>query len=146
MEPTFNPHPSVAKPAVPDPMDVDMQTQPSGAAPLADVDTADLWPIIVAFYVIQLDNGHFSRGKTKKLGADIKEARTKFQADIVLLSGCGEIGKGLERVKWERDIAKICHNGFDGFDICHQSHYTSIVRLSTITPTKYASLQCPLSK
>ena len=106
MQPIFKPHPSVAKPAVPDPMDVDMQTQPSGAAPLADVDTADLWPIIVAFYDIQLDNGRLSRDKKKKLGVDIKEARTEFQADIVLLSGCGEIGKGLERVKWERDIAE----------------------------------------
>ena len=97
MQPIFKPRPSVAKPAVPDPMDVDMQTQPSGAAPLADVDTAE---ITVAFYDIQLDNGRLSRDKKNKLGADIKEARTKFQADIVHLSGCGEIGKGVEREQW----------------------------------------------
>ena len=63
MEPKCNPQASVAKPAVPDRMDVDMQTQPSGAAPLDDVDTADLWPIIVAFYDIQLDNGRLCRDK-----------------------------------------------------------------------------------
>ena len=76
------------------------------------------------------------------LEKDIRTALNTFEADIVLLSECGEIEKGLDATLWLPMLRNICG---PGFYIQHQSHYTSIIRLATIEVTAGPSLQGPLT-
>ena len=84
-----------------------------------------------AFYNISWQNSRFEHHHRHEqmLTADIRTALGDFQADAVLLSECGEIGIGLDATKWLEMLRRICSSDFA---VCHQSHYTSIVRLSTM--------------
>ena len=100
--------------------------------------------LVVAFYNLTWDNGRFKQEKKheRTLGADIRAALEEFNADVLLLSECGEIGEGLTTMLWLPMLRRICG---PGFDIRHQSHYTSIIRLSTIDMKVEPSLQGPLT-
>ena len=54
---------------------------------------------VVAFYDISWDNARFRRAAhhEKTLAKDIKKALESFDADVVLLCECGEVGTGLDR-------------------------------------------------
>ena len=89
---------------------------------------------VVAFYNITWDSGRFKKKQDEdSLAQDLQKALNEFMADLVLLSECGEIGVGLPRKKWVSMIRDVCGSGFL---VCHQSHYTSIVRLATLKVTK----------
>ena len=89
---------------------------------------------VVVFYNITWGSRRFKRKKHEEtLAQDLQKALNEFEADLVLLSECGEIGVGLPRKKWVSMIRDICGSGFL---VCHQSHYTSIVRLATLKVTK----------
>ena len=89
---------------------------------------------VVALYNITWDSGRFqNKTHEETLAQDLQKALNEFEADLVLLSECGEIGVGLPRKKWVSMIRDICG---PGFLVCHQSHYTSIVRLATLKVTK----------
>ena len=89
---------------------------------------------VVAFYNITWDSGRCQNKRHEEtLAQDLQKALNEFEADLVLLSGCGEVGVGHDRSKWLPMIRDIC--GPD-FLVCHQSHYTSIVRQATVEVTK----------
>ena len=99
---------------------------------------------VVAFYDITWDNGRFKKEKKheKTLTDDLQRAIEDFNADLILLSGCGEIEEGLYKKLWLAMLRRICG---PGFVICHQSHYTSIVRFATMEVTKEPTLLGPLT-
>ena len=89
---------------------------------------------VVAFYNITWDSGRFQNKRHEEtLAQDLQKALNEFEADLVLLSECGEVGVGLDKSKWLPMIRRICG---PGFLVCHQSHYTSIVRHATVEVTK----------
>ena len=83
--------------------------------------------VSVGFYNITWQNSRFNQIARHKrtLEADLRAALDKFYTDVLLLSECGEVGKGLRTEKWLPMIRDICG---PGFDVQHQGHYTSIVR------------------
>ena len=70
----------------------------------------------------------------------LNEAIEHQIADVLLLSGCGDIRDGLGE-DWTQMIRSHCGSGFH---VMHQGHYTSIVRNSTVTVLEGPSLKCPL--
>ena len=64
--------------------------------------------------------------KTKSL-EDFKVALLEYDADLLLLSECGEIEEGLIECLWLPLVRKLAG---PGFAVTHQSHYASIVRRS----------------
>ena len=76
------------------------------------------------------------------LHQDLWEALDMKSADVVMLSGCGEVGKGLGE-RWLTLVRKICG---PGFCVVHQGHYTSIVRVHTVEVLEGPSLRGPLSR
>ena len=101
-------------------------------------------PCVVVFYNITWDNGRFKHQNKheRTLEADIRAALDEFNADVLLLSECGEVGIGLTVSLWMSMLRRICG---PGFEITHQSHYTSIIRISTIDIKVAPSLQGPLT-
>ena len=99
---------------------------------------------VIAFYNIGWDNNRFKRQKRheKTLAEDIQSALEDFNADVLLLSECGEIGIGLYSKHWDPMIRRI---GGPGFHVTHQGHYTSIVKLATMQITAEPSLLGPLT-
>ena len=101
-------------------------------------------PCIFAFYDITWDDGRFNClwKHEQTLRADIGAALNDFEADVVLLSECGEVGIGLTPTLWLPLLRRIC--GPD-FDVTHQGHYTSIVKRATMQITAEPSLRGPLT-
>ena len=83
-----------------------------------------------------------TRFKTRKkhaqtLSKDLWEARETMAADVILLCECGEIDDGLGE-EFLEVVRRCC--GPD-FDVAQQSHYTSIVRRSTVEVLEGPSLK-----
>ena len=76
------------------------------------------------------------------LGMDLWEATVTKAADVILLCECGEIDDGLGE-EFLEVVRRCC--GPD-FDVTHQSHYTSIVRRSTVEVLEGPSLKGPLCR
>ena len=74
------------------------------------------------------------------LRTDLLEAIETKNADVILLCECGEIGVGLGE-DWLNVVRRCCGPGFDA---THQSHYTSIVRKSTVEVLEGPSLKLSL--
>ena len=100
--------------------------------------------LVIAFYNITWDNSRFNNmdKHERTLTEDIKAALDTYNTDVLLLSECGAIGKGLYEDKWLPMLHRICG---DGYEVTHQAHYTSIVKLDTLQITVAPSLQGPLS-
>ena len=101
---------------------------------------------LIAFYNITWDNGRLT-GKDhekheKTLAEDLDVALKSYKADVVLLSECGEIEKGLSEKYWLPLVRKLAGSGFA---VKHQSHYTSIVRLSTVEIMEGPKLMGPMA-
>ena len=103
--------------------------------------------LVVAWYNITWPVGKVEgkghAGHERKLEADLKYAFTVLEADIVLLSECGEIEIGLPQKKWAAIMNRICG---DAFEWVHQSHYTSIVRRATVRVLDGPRLRGPLTQ
>ena len=88
---------------------------------------------VVAWYNITWElgklNGKDHEKHERLLRADLQHALLILGADIVLLSECGEIDKGLPEKRWVAILGAICG---DDYDITHRSHYTAIVKKSTV--------------
>ena len=82
------------------------------------------------------------RKHEKTLRRDLSEATETKVADVILLSECGEIGVGLGP-DWEPLVRSCCG---PGFAVAHQSHYTSIVRTSTMEVLEGPELKGPLCR
>ena len=80
------------------------------------------------------------RKHEETLRGDLSEATETKAADVILLSECGEIGVGLGP-EWEPLVRSCCG---PGFAVTHQSHYTSIVRTSTVEVLEGPELKGPL--
>ena len=101
---------------------------------------------LIAFYNIRWDNGRLNGKDSQKheevLGEDINVALRDYHADILLLCECGEIAQGLEHNLWVRLVRRLAG---PGFVVKHQSHYTSIVRLSTVQIREGPMLMGPMA-
>ena len=102
--------------------------------------------LMVCWYNITWDLGKI-RGADRRrhetlLQHDLQYALNVLYADIVLLSECGEIEAGLPEQAWLRILRDICG---EDFDITHQSHYTSIVRTSTVRILSGPTLKGPMT-
>ena len=100
--------------------------------------------LVIAFYNITWANSRFAQRDRheRTLAADIQAALHEFSADVLLLSECGEVDVGLIEKEWLPMLDRICG---PGFDIKHQGHYTSIVRLSNVKIVSKPSLKGPLT-
>ena len=101
---------------------------------------------VVVFYNIGWTTGRLT-GKRKAhheatLSEDLKAAMHDYQADVICLCECGEIEIGLDVSQWILMLQRICG---EDCDVCHQSHYTSIVRRATVEVTRQSSLLGTLS-
>ena len=76
------------------------------------------------------------------LRKDLWEAIETKVADVIFLCECGEIGDGLGK-EWLEVVRRCCG---PGFVVTHQSHYTSIVRISTVEVLEGPSLKGPLCR
>ena len=65
----------------------------------------------------------------RTLARDLQTVIDEHNADVILLSECGEIGSGLPAIPW---LALVRRCVGPGFIIVHQSHYTAIVRVATV--------------
>ena len=99
---------------------------------------------LFAFYNITWSNSRFNKPKKHERtpAADIRAALDEYNTDVLLLSECGKVDQGLAANLWLPMLRRICG---PGFDVKHQGHYTSIVRLSTVNITAEPSLQGPLT-
>ena len=116
----------------------------SSAAQGASDNAMEKMHAVIAFYNITWDNSRFNQ-QTKHentLSNDLRAALDDFNADAVLLSECGQINYGLTPSLFLPMLRGICGTGFH---ISHQSHYTSIVRESTMEITVEPSLKGPLT-
>ena len=100
--------------------------------------------LVIAFYNITWTNSRFNQKEKHELtlAADIQAALHEFSADVLLLSECGEVDVGLIEKEWLPMLDRICG---PGFDIKHQGHYTSIVRLSNVKIVVKPLLKGPLT-
>ena len=100
--------------------------------------------LVIAFYNIGWMTSRFNQIKKHKktLSADLRDAIDKHEADMIFLCECGEVGKGLAEEQWLEMLRRICG---PGFVVKHQSHYTSIVKQTTMKVTKEPTLQGPLT-
>ena len=71
--------------------------------------------LAVGFYNIGWTNSRFNQLSRHKrtLEADIGAALDEFHTDVLLLSECGEVGKGLRTDMWLPMVRGICGPGFD---------------------------------
>ena len=101
---------------------------------------------LIAFYNITWHNGRLTcknhEQHEKTLAEDLDVALKSYKADVVLLSECGEIEKGLIEKYWLPLVRKLAG---PGFAVKHQSHYTSIVRLSTVEIMEGPKLMGPMA-
>ena len=99
---------------------------------------------MLAWYNIGWLDTRFKKLKRHEetLHKDLWEAVDTNGADVILLCECGEIGVGLPK-EWLKVVRRCCG---PGFDVTHQSHYTSIVRKSTVEVLEGPSLAGPLCR
>ena len=89
-------------------------------------------------------DSRFSKPKKHEetLYKDLRVAMGTKAADTILFCECGDIGDGLGH-KWLEMVRRCCG---PGFVVTHQSHYTSIVRKSTVEVLEGPSLKGPLCR
>ena len=97
---------------------------------------------VFSWYNIGWQKTRFNQIKRHEadLKADLYEALEEKACDVVFLVECGEIGIGLGS-QWVNLVRKLCG---PGFVVTHQSHFTSIVRYSTVQVLQEPSLKGPL--
>ena len=132
---------SVAKPAIS--VYADMQAARGSASWSSAAQPAKDGALICFYNIGWIDNRFNNLAKhTATLKADLLTATEELCADAIFLLECGEIEKGLPKKEWLDMLADICGQGFD---ICHQSHYTSIIRLETMEIVQEPTLKGPLT-
>ena len=93
--------------------------------------------------VVAYDN--LTRDKNRlgypRLKADLREALDKFNTDLVLLSECGEVGKGRDGEHRVPMLLGICG---EEYAIYVDGHCTTIVNRQTVEFTEEPSLRGPL--
>ena len=100
---------------------------------------------VFAWYNIGWHQSRFNqeRRHERTMAQDHHKAIDEHNADVILLSECGEIGIGLPEDRW---LALLRRCVGPGFAILHQSHYTSIVRLATVDIEEGPTLAGPLTQ
>ena len=125
---------SVDKHVVPD-----VEMEESGV----DKPAKDPGDLVVAWYNITWERGQINSARYERLlQRDLQFAFRVIEADIVLLSECGEIDEGLPEKRWLAMLRDICGNDCD---ITHHSHYTAIVKKTTVTVIEGPMLSGPMT-
>ena len=134
-------------------MPANCERQSSAAKPAMPKDNAwrgaskpAIYQVGIAFYNITWDNGRLLGQQRMKheqtLGDDIRVALHEYNVDVLLLSECGEIEKGLRQDLWLPLVRRLVG---PGYVVKHESHYTSIVRLHTVNVRQGPELLGPMT-